>query len=294
MKKGGILVLVFGLILILSYITKSFLKNVQNNLVQIEQLCGKYDYSVQEDSILSIIIAYLYLYLNDESSFKEFLDLVDKNVALMLEERYAVNVIPVDGKIFISLENLDLVKKFLEIIKFSYEDSISLVSAIADFLEENSDKVDWDISELLSIPEFRRHFFNSEGYLSSKWRIFSENVTTYDTGGLNINNVSEEVLQALCEFENWDVEQVRACLSSKNFLHENISDTSILNKLYSYGFSFHQFPQLTEKTTAIEVVCYKTGNCNNFKQRFIIIFEPNGYFNYKQFPFKVLKKTNKF
>ncbi len=291
MKKGGILVLVFGLILILSYITKSFLKNVQNNLVQIEQLCGKYDYSVHEDSILSIIIADLYLYLNDKSSFKEFLDLVDKNVTLMLEERYAVNVVPIDGKIFISLENLGVLRKFLEVIKFSYEDSMTLVAVISDFLEENSDKVDWDISELLSIPEFRRYFFNSEGYLNSKWRIFSENVTTYDTGGLNINNVSEEVLQALCEFENWNVEQVRACLSSK---HNNISDTSILNKLYSYGFSFHQFPQLTEKTAAVEVVCYRTGNCNNFKQHFIIIFEPNGYFNYKQFPFKVLKKTNKF
>lgn len=285
MKKGSILILVLGLILILSHITVSFLANISTEVSHFDRINRRYDYQVYTDSILSIVISNLYLYMNHQMSFEECCKGVNKNIVTAYGAKSCAHISPLDGRIALTVENLGLIEQ----IFLQNGINPNCMSNIGEFLEKKSGKFSWLIEELLQTESVREFFINKDGFFNKNWRLFAENVTTENTCGINLAWASDDVLCALCTVEGWDVDQVKSCIDKKNFLQDTEED--FLQNLYLHGFTNHEFLRLKNDLSVFVVTIYDPMSYENCSHEFLVKFDPMS--NYNGFPFKVVHLTNK-
>jgi hypothetical protein len=68
MQRGSILVLVLGIVLVMGALSVSFSYDVEDYIIHVNQINLYVDLRIENDSVLSIIIANLYLYLAEGRS----------------------------------------------------------------------------------------------------------------------------------------------------------------------------------------------------------------------------------
>lgn len=285
MKKGSILVLVLGLVLILSYITVSFLENINTEITHIDQLNQRYDYYVHVDSILSMVIANLYSYINRQITFTECCTRIDKKITDVYGDSQHVNIHPLDGRIALIPENLGIIEQL-----FSQNGvSLDCFSGIANFLEKKNAHFGWPIEALLEDEDIREFFTDDRGFLTENWQLLVENTTTERTGGLNILFSPDAVLRALCALEGWDIGQVQACIHSKNFLDNFEED--FLQELQTHGLTDHEFLSLKNDLSTFVVNISPDNHPEKYSQNFLITIDPEA--NYNGLPFVVTRRMYK-
>lgn len=261
------------------------MKNINAEMDHIDQINKQHGYCVCVDSILSMVIANLYSYINHEISFEDCRALVNENVANAFEGQKKVNIVPQDGKISLSIENLALLDQFF----IQNGANTDFLSNIGDFLRKKDGKFGWSIEEFLQIENVRHFFIDSNKFFTENWKIFTENVTTEDTNGINVGSVSTEVLKALCTLENWDFEQIKRDIESKRFSDNFYED--ITESLCFRGFENHALLKLKNNLHVFVVTVYDATSYEKCLSKFLLKFDPAS--SYHGFPFKVLRKVGK-
>jgi hypothetical protein len=229
-RKGSILALVFGIVLIIGTLSVSFLIDVEDKIIYLNQIDPNIDWRIKNDSALSIVITNLYLYLVKNYDWGEHMRKTEQYIEKILGPDVHFSIVPEDNKIPLTARFLPLFEQLFFAMNLDFKDVKLLIFELGEFFDENDCGM-LEIRYLLTLPAFKRIFVDENGFLTKQWQIFTENVTCQNTGAVSLCGLSDELLRVVCALENWRISDAKTILQNASF--SNLGD--IFTELHSGG-----------------------------------------------------------
>ena len=135
MRRGSILVLMLGIVLIMSALAVSFLHVVKEEITYIGQIDPTVDFRVKNDSALSIAIAGLYSYMSEDYNLDECRANIERCMVNNLGSDVTFLLTFEDSKIPLRSEFLALLEQLFFAIKLDYPEIRSLMSDLEELFE---------------------------------------------------------------------------------------------------------------------------------------------------------------
>jgi hypothetical protein len=262
----------------------SFLHDVEDDITHVNQINPYIDFRVKNDSVLSIIIANLYLYLTGERSWDECEQKMEQCIGDNLGPDIHFSLVPEDNKIPLRPEFLALLEQLFFAMELDYRDVKSLAFELEEFFSEKNQgppKVD----HLLALPAFRRIFVDGSGFLTKKWQIFVENVTCQDTGALALCGLGSELLGAVCALEGWRIDDAKAALQNISFEASN----NVFAELHSRGCAVRDPGLFRDKSCCFNLTTRICAGEVKLVKKYVIKYNP--FSDWCGFPFEIIPVT---
>ncbi|MDR3274330.1 MAG: hypothetical protein LBS87_03315 [Puniceicoccales bacterium] len=276
--------------LVMSALAVSFLHIVESEFTYINQINPCLNFQLKKDSVLSIAITYLYSYLAEGQSLDECRQKIERCIGDNFDADVRFLLAPEDNKIPLRPEFLALFRQLFFAMELDSQDAKSLLCELEELFSAKKQGPS-KLECLFGLPTFRRVFVDENGFLTEKWRIFAKNATCQGTDAVALCELSDELLNAVCTLEGWNLDDAKAALQSASFFSKD-SPNDIFGELYSRGCSVHHPGLFKGKSSRFNLaITVKTGDIK-LMENYIIKY--NFLHNWCGFPFEIISQTSKF
>ncbi|MDR1255498.1 MAG: hypothetical protein LBJ94_01030 [Puniceicoccales bacterium] len=290
MRKGSILVLVLGVVLVMGMLAVSFLRVVDNEISYIGQIDPYLDLRIRRDSVLSIVIANLYSHLTKDCSMEECREKIERCIGDNLGEGNHFFIAPEDNKIPLKPEFLNLLEQLFFALWLDYQDVISLIGELEELFRAKK-LGPAKIEHLLTLPTFSRVFIDGNGFFTEKWQVFAKNITCQNADAVALHGIGDELLNAICALESWRPDDAKAVLKNTSFLSEN-SRNDVFTELYSRGCIVHNPGLFMEKNLCFSLSIATEMDGIKLAENYTVKYDPLR--SWHGFPFEVVSQASKF
>jgi hypothetical protein len=290
MRRGSILELILGIILIVSALTISFLSVVGNEVAYVAQISPCTDFLARSDSALSVAVVNLHSYVDGECDLPSCRKRIDACIGEDPDGNTNLILSVEDNKIPLCPAFLDLLRHLFLTIGVRFQDAAALICELEEFFA--ADRLSLAHHEqMLALPTFKSLFLGEDGFFTEKWRLFTENTTCQDTEAIALHDLSDELLRAICALENWRFEDAKSALGEASFLDNNSQNNPIVN-LYEMGCAIRDQILFKERSSCFKLTV--TSEMDELRLVDVHFIKHDAMGNFCGFPFVIISLTNKF
>jgi hypothetical protein len=284
MRRGSILVLMLGIVLIMSALAVSFLHVVKEEITYIGQIDPAVDFRVKNDSALSIAITSLYSYMSKDYSLDECRKNIERCMGDNLGSDVTFLLTPEDNKVPLRSEFLALLEQLFFAIELDYPEVRSLMSDLKELFELKKQGPS-NVEHLLALPAFKRVFVKKNGFFTKKWQTFTKNVTCLETDTIALHELNDELLQAICSMEDWRFDDAKIALQSAPASSGNFQNNAF-TELYFHGCVVRDPGLFKGKNTYFNLAITVKTDDVTLTKNYTITYNP--FHNWYGFPFEVV------